>query len=54
MDAVPLVVAAMLSTTLGLPRYHARTDTVSLLDRFAWWGCLLVATLALLSSLAGD
>jgi hypothetical protein len=54
MDAVPLVVAAMLSTTLGLARYHARTDTVSVLDRLAWWGCLLVATLAVLSSLAGD
>jgi hypothetical protein len=54
MESVPLVVAAMLSTTLGLTRYHARADTSSLLDRLAWWGCLLVATLALLSSLAGD
>ena len=54
MDAVPLVVAAMLSTTLGLTRYHARNDTAPLLDRLAWWGCLLVASLAVLSSLARD
>lgn len=54
MNAVPLVVAAMLSTTLGLTRYHARAETAPLLDRLAWWGCLLVATLSVLSSLAGD
>jgi hypothetical protein len=54
MDAVPLIVAAMLSTTLGLEHYHVRAETTSLLDRLAWWGCLLVATLAVLSSLARD
>jgi hypothetical protein len=54
MDAVPLVVAAMLSTTLGFSRYHARADSASVLDRLAWYGCLLVALLAMLASLAGD
>jgi hypothetical protein len=54
MDAVPLVVAAMLATTLGFSRYHARVDTTSVVDRLACWGCFLVAILAMLSSLAGD
>jgi hypothetical protein len=54
MDAVPLVVVAMLSTTLGLVQYHANGDSAPLFDRLAWWGSLLVAMLAVLASLAGD
>jgi tellurite resistance protein TehA-like permease len=54
MDAVPLVVAAMLSTTLGFSRHHGRVDTTSVVDRLACWGCFLVAILAMLASMAGD
>ncbi|HSE43925.1 MAG TPA: hypothetical protein VLA89_01205 [Gemmatimonadales bacterium] len=54
MDTVPLVVAAMLSTTLGFSRYNARVDKTSVADRLACWGCLLVALLVMLASLAGD
>jgi hypothetical protein len=54
MNAVPLVVAAMLSTTLGFSRYHTRVDTTSVVDHLACWGCFLVALLAMLASLSGD
>ncbi len=53
MDAVPLVVVAMLATTLGLANYHGWDDS-PLLDRLAWWGSLLVALLTVLASLARD
>jgi len=54
MDAVPLLLAAMLSTTPGFSRNHARVDTTSVVDRLACWGCFLVAILTMLASLAGD